>query len=132
MENDMAEITLGTEDCEEEVFDFSSPELVLVEVLAHDNADRSRPEWKFHTLETCTVIGGADPNVTGAASYEASYGGFLDYTVKGLVECPGEGWWVVEDVTGTYHCGEWGFTDDDMEFCCGKVRPATAQEVAEA
>ena len=117
---------------DEEVFDFSSPETVIFEVLAHDNADQSRPDWKFHSIEASTVIATANPFVTGAASYEVSYGGFLDYTIQDLVDCPGEGWWILEDVTGHYYKGDSRCTDDDMEFYCGKVRPATTQEIEKA
>lgn len=116
---------------EPEKFDFDSPEDVLIEVLAHDNADQTLPHWQFHTLETCTVIGGAK-GVTGAASYEQSYGGFLDYTVQDLITCPGEGWWIVEGVTGDYRKGDGWTTDDDMRFDCKGFRRATTAEIAEA
>lgn len=111
--------------------DFNSPEDVLIDIAASADADRTLPHWKFHSIESCTVINGAG-NIIGAASYEQSYGGFLDYTIEGLIDCPGEGWFVVEGITGCYHKGDGWMTDDDMDFYCGKVRPATPEEIAQA
>lgn len=114
-----------------ERFDFDSPEDVLIEVIADDIADQTLPHWDRHVIETCTVIRGAK-GVTGAASYEHAYGGFLDYTVQGLIVCPGEGWWIVEGITGDYRRGDGWSTDDDMRFDCKGVRRATADEIGEA
>ena len=114
---------------DEEVFDFSSPEAVLILVTADDDADWTLPNWTHHSIEIATVIDGKDA-VTGAASYEVSYGGFLDYTIEGMIDCPGDGWFVVEGVTGCYHKGDGWMTDDRMDFYYERVRPATAEERA--
>lgn len=111
--------------------DFNSPEDVLIDVAASADADRTLPHWKFHSIESCAVIGGAE-NIMGAASYEQSYGSFLDYTIEGMIDCPGEGWFVVEGVTGAYHKGDGWMIDDDMDFYFVKVRPATPEEIAQA
>jgi len=113
----------------EEKFDFNSPEDVLIQVTFSPGAsNHSYGQWKDHVIETCTVIKGVE-GVTGAASYEQSYGGFLDYTIEQIIDCPGEGWWVVENVTGDYTKGDGWMTDDNMNFYCGAVRPATEEEI---
>lgn len=112
-----------------EVFDFSSPEDVLIYVTK-DTCDREKSGgWKNFRIEEWLVINCSNPDVTGAASYEQCYGGFLDYTIESLIDCPGEGWFVVEKVTGHYFKGEWGFTDDDMDFYFENVRAATKEEI---
>lgn len=116
-----------TEVEDREVFDFSSPEDVLIYVLSDDNR-HGYGEWKDHLVDLCTVIKGAE-GVIGAASYDEIYGGFLNYTIEGLIDCPGEGWWVVENVTGEYTKGDGWMTDDNMDFYCGAVRPATEEEI---
>src|SRR3546814_5975144 len=85
-------------DDEPERIDLSSPEDVLIEVIA-DESPYERWDWKGFKIDSCTVIGGKD-GVTGAASYEQSYGGFLDYVLEDIIDCPKrEGWFVVEGVT---------------------------------
>lgn len=112
----------------EEKFDFSSPEDVLIEVIADDDPHQ-RWDWKGFKIETCTVIKGGN----GAASYEHAYGGFLDYTMEEIADCPKcEGWFVVEAVTAVYHRGDGWTTDDDMDFECTGIRPATDEERAMA
>lgn len=39
------------------------------------------------------------------------------------------GWWVFEDVVGTYHRGDGWMTDDDETWEYGTVRPATPEEI---
>lgn len=117
---------------DKEVFDFDSPEDVLIEIIEDGFNQHGYGGWKGHSIETCEIIGSANPDVTGAASYEKSYGGFLDYTIEGMIDFPGEGWWVVEGITGVYTKGDWGFTDDDMRFYHKSVRPATEEEISNA
>ncbi len=117
-------------DDEREVFDFNSPEDVLIEVIDDDDADLTLPNWKKHSIETCVVIRCENDEVTGAASYEHSYGGFLDYTIEGMIDCPGPGWFVVEGVTGYYSKGDGWMTDDDMEFYHAGVLRATPEEIS--
>lgn len=113
-----------------EKFDFSSPEDVLIEVILN-KPETGPPTWDAHSIETCTIIG-CDDEVTGAASYEQSYGGFLDYTIDGMIECPGSGWFVVVGITGDYVKGDGWMTDDNMYFYHESVRPATEEEKAMA
>jgi hypothetical protein len=121
--NDFEIEPIEEDDSEKEVFDFKSPENVLIFVL--DNG-----EFGFE-IETATVIWCANDQVTGAASYDHDYGGFLDYTIASMIDMPEkEGWYVVENVTGHYIRGDGWTTDDDMEFYYDTVRPATAEEIA--
>ena len=106
------------------------PEDVLFSVDHWPERSTGRGSWKEYCIADAHPIY-TTPGITGAAEYERIYGGFLDYTVEGLIECPGEGFWVLEDMTSVFHKGEWGFTDDDMEFYCGDVRPATPEEILE-
>lgn len=123
----------GPEDDEPEKFDFSHPEDVLIEVIAEDKADQTLPTWGtfLHSIVSCTVLGErGEPS--GAASYEQAYGCFLDYVIQDLIECPGEGWWVVVGVTGVYTRGDGWMTDDDLRFHCEGVRRATPEEITQA
>ncbi|QIG75734.1 hypothetical protein EVC20_163 [Rhizobium phage RHph_Y2_17_1] len=127
------ELTRGADDSdtdEAERIDLSSPEDVLIEVIMHDPAG-SKTDWKNFGIESTTVINGKE-GITGAAEYENSYGGFLDYTIQGLIDPPGEGWFVVQGMTGQFHRGDGWMTDDDMSFWHEGVRPATPEEIAEA
>lgn len=108
-----------------------SPEDVLIEVVGPHDDDPANLKWDNWSIESCTVIGGEE-NVMGAASYEQSYGSFLDYTIQGLIDCPGAGWFLVKDITATFHKGDGWMTDDDMDFACREVRPATPDEIAQA
>jgi hypothetical protein len=117
-----------TED-ENDVFDFSSPEHVLIHVLLRDDLT-TVPGWKKFYIETAIVIWRKNDQVIGAASYEESYSGFLDYTIQDMINFPGEGWFVVENVTGVYFSGDGWTTDDDMNFHHTGVRPATEEEIA--
>lgn len=112
-------------DPDPEPIDFDSPEDVLIEVIC--NVDDVDKRWQDHSIEIATVINGKD-GVMGAASYEHSYGGFLDYTIQDLIDCPGAGWFVVEGVTGTYTKGDGWMTDDDLRFAYKSVRRATEDE----
>lgn len=122
---DFFSFILTNEDDEpDDVFDFSSPEHVIVELIPDENAT------KGFTIDECCVIWAANNDVVGAASYDDCYGGFLDYTIKDLVEFPSkEGWFVVENVTGEYYKGDGYTIDDDMRFYYTGVRPATQEEI---
>lgn len=126
---DLFDISDETHD-EPEKFDFGSPENVLIEVVPHEGVVRPT-DWSLASIESCTVISGAE-GVTGAASYDKIYGGFLDYTIQDLIDCPGAGWWVVEGITGCYTRGDGYTTDDDMDFYCTGIRPATVDEISQA
>ena len=45
-----------------------------------------------------------------------------------LIDPPGEGFFVVEGMTGHYTRGDGWMTDDDMEFYFTGVRPATEED----
>lgn len=100
---------------ESESFNFDSPEDVLIEIVGEQVEGAAPGSWDGYSIESCTIINCVNEDVSGAASYEKSYGGFLDYTVMDLVECPQkEGWYVVEKVTGYYSRGDGWSTDDNL------------------
>lgn len=119
----------------EETFDFTSPEDVLIRIIAEDRCFSRAECWKGFSIDGCTIIKSKD-GVIGAASYEHEYGGFLDYTLEDMLDCPRqEGFFVVEGITGLYTKGlSWrespNPTDDDMEFYFENLRPATPEEEA--
>jgi hypothetical protein len=110
-------------------FDFSSPENVIIEVILLD--PNGTKDWNNCSIETINIIDTTD-GVAGAASYDAEYGGFLDYTIQSMIDCPGEGWFTVVGVTGVYTKGDGWMTDDDMTFDYKEVRPATQEEISVA
>jgi hypothetical protein len=120
------------EEEDEERIDLKSPESILVWVVRVDDGDgrTSYAPWSCYSIEHTIILSGA-PGVTGAASYEGSYGGGLDELAENLIEEPAEGWWVVEGITGEFYKGDGWSTDDDMDFYCTGIRPATPQEIYE-
>lgn len=70
--------------------------------------------------------------VIGTLTYDHEYGGFFDYTLIDFAKAENltEGVWVIEDTTGHYFRGEWGFSDDDLDIYWGEHRPATMEELA--
>lgn len=124
----MTEITeIDEEDEYQEKIDFNHPEDVIV-FIEESEGNWGYGEWKNHSIAYCDVIQ-KDDVIMGAASYDACYGGFLDFTMQDLIDDPKPGWFVVENVTGVYHKGDGYMTDDDMDFYCKKVRPATKEEI---
>ena len=123
------EITPTEGDDFEPSYDFSHPEDVLIEVVF----DPDRREGFF--IETATVVN-AHPTKSGAASYEIGESGLFDYTLLGMLSLTdfsqGEGWYVLPNLTGFYTRGDGWMTDDDMQLYHGPVRPATADEIAQA
>lgn len=113
---------------EEEVFDFSSPESVVLEVVGPHDDDPANLNWNNWSIECYNIIDFKD-GVTGAVGYEMCYGGFLDYIIKEMIDCPGAGWFVVENITATYIRGDGWSTDDDMDFYYENVRAATKEEI---
>lgn len=128
-EPEVAQLIAIDEPEQVEKFDFSSPEDVLIEVVGPHDDDPTNLDWKNWSIESTTVINQANPDVIGAASYESQYGGFLDYTLQGMIDVPGEGWFVIEKMTGQYHKGDGWMTDDDMDFDIEGVRAATEDEI---
>lgn len=112
-----------------EVFDFNCREAVLIEVVPDDSA-YEKFDWLGWKVEWATIISSDNDEVSGAASHEQAYGGFLEYMIEGMVECPkAAGWYVVEGVTGHYTRGDGWTTDDDMDYYYESMRPATAEEI---
>lgn len=114
------------------LYDFNYPEDVYIEV---DHSESTVRRWPNTEIVETVVLGTWD-DPAGAASYEYSEGGFLDYTLEDILEPLQPGAYVVEDITAVYHRGQsmWESpapTDDDMEFYCGNVRPATLEEIAD-
>lgn len=125
------ELTALPEEDEPETIDFSSPEDVLIQIIADEFGGYGDPDWKGYSIEACTILSGKE-GITGAASYEKAYGSFLDMTIMDMVHCPKkEGFYVVEGVTGYYSKGDGWMTDDDMEFYFENLRPATPEEAAQ-
>lgn len=42
---------------------------------------------------------------------------------------PGPGWYVIEGIYGTFYKGDWGYTEDEIEWEFDTVRPATPEEI---
>lgn len=111
----------------EPTFDFSHPEDVFIEV-DYDEVVTRRGGWERFAIVHAIVIPNGD--VTGAASYECEYGGFLNYTLEAILDEPEKvGFYVVQGVTGVYTHGDGYTTDDDMDFYYEGIRPATDEEV---
>jgi hypothetical protein len=122
-----------SDESDKEIFDFKHPEDVMFEVDYRDIETYERFKWNHYEIVDTLVL--SDGKITGAASYEYSYGGFLNYTVEGLIDPSDFGYqvglFIVEDITGVYTRGDGWTTDDDMDFYCGIVRPATIEEICE-
>ena len=126
----MADLTAIEQDDPEKI-DLMSPEDVLIEIKA-SNPDFVGPlAWNHASITTTMIINGVN-GIMGAASYDACYGCFLNYTIENMIECPGQGWWVVTGMTGHYMRGDGWTTDDDMDFYYDGLRPATQEEIEQA
>ena len=122
----MLDFIIVESDDEDPNIDFSFPEDVIFEVVGEGEY-----VWSNYSIESTTILNG-EIGVTGAASYENSYGGFLDYTIGGMIDCPGEGWWVMEGITAAYSKGDGWLVDDDMGFAYTGLRAATSKEILQA
>ena len=110
----------------EPIFDFNSPEDVLVWYIKQDDPQICSVEH--------AVVWNVKEGVIGAASYEDGYGGFLNYTIEGLVDFPvdiEENFYIIEDVIGEYVKGDGWITDDNMYFYYKSLREATIEEIAD-
>ena len=127
MDCNLLQIADDRDEEDREVFDFNHPEDVMFEVVEVPPT-RDQSGWSGFTIDDTYVL--RTDGVTGAASYEDSYGGFLDYTIRRVADCPRrEGIFVLEDVTAIYRRGDGWTTDDDMDFYAGITRPATIEEI---
>ena len=108
-------------------YDFSVPEDVFIEVIKDPSDHRS---WKKLSIEFTSVMPG-DNQMSGAASFEND-NGFLDYTIEDMCEEPiSAGYYICEHITAVYYKGDGYVTDDDMDFDCKRLRPATQEEIDE-
>lgn len=67
----------------------------------------------------------------GCAELIAEGEGF-EYWIDGHIDVELPGFYVIEGITGIYFKGEWGFTDDSVDYDFVSVRRATDQEIATA
>ena len=54
----------------------------------------------------------------------------IEYWLRDKMDLELEGTFVIDEVTGHYYRGTWGYDDDDEEWYCGNVRRATDEEIA--
>lgn len=127
MNDDM--ITAFETDYEPNPIRLDSPEDVIIDVILLDSSRAGSKDWRDYTIEGYNVLP-RNPNVCGAASYEVEYGSFLDFTIQQLIDPPGEGYFTVVGITGTFIKGDGWMTDDDMDFYYEEVRPSTPEEIA--
>ncbi len=60
---------------------------------------------------------------TSASSFWINEGEGWEHWID-QIDFPGPGVYVIENIVGTYHKGEWGFTDDDVDWDHDPPRPA--------
>jgi hypothetical protein len=133
----MTEITATPgEESDQEKFNFSNPEDIIFWVITDSGSEAFHwgdPSWKDHSIECASILRARDEGTSGVCSYEQSYGCGIEYMIESHIVCPGPGWWVIEEITGHFSKGEWGFTDDNMDFYVPETaRPATPDEIAQA
>jgi hypothetical protein len=116
---------IETED-HEPVIRFDAPETLLIECVRDEKSN-----WGGLHVNYVTVMDGPD-DCMGAAGFAISYYGLFEYVVMDLIEPPGEGWYVINDCTGSFSRGDGWTTDDDTEYYFGDIRPATRDEIQNA
>lgn len=94
-------------------YDFSAPEDLLIEVIKIGGSDEV--SWANHQIESYLVSTSPD-GILGIVSYEAERGN-IETFVEHMVDCPGEGIFVIEDVC-----------EHGTEIYYSEVRPATDRE----
>lgn len=108
-------------------FNFNHPENVLVHVLFE--ASTYHDELLLHQVAVLDDGSGID----GYATYDHDEGMLEFELLQGLSKTDfahGEGWYVIQSVTGAYFKGDGWMTDDDSEIYLGEIRPATDEECA--
>lgn len=118
-------------------YDFSLPEDAVIEVIPWSGVG-NRTGIRCNGLQIEYVRVADYEEGRGAATYENCEVGLFDLTLEdilGAEDAPGEGIYVVEDVTARYFPGTtmWDSPepqDPDMDFEIGRVRPATPEEIA--
>lgn len=112
-------------------FDLSEDLIFWVEHDPDMEPSKYDRSWSQKLIHDVRVIRyDSDPDdIVGACSYDQSYGAGLDYVIRTEIEYPGDGLWVLEDVTAIYSQGDGWEIDDDMQFYPGQLRPATIEEI---
>ena len=67
---------------------------------------------------------------SGGCALLIAEGEGFEYWIEGHLEVEQPGIYVIDGITGTYHRGEWGFTDDTVDYDFASVRYATEQDMA--
>ena len=98
---------------------YSDPGSMLFEIEYIDRSPREGWEWKY----SVNFISGA------GCAYWITEGEGQDYWVNQNIELDEEGFYVVEDIVGTYHRGDGWTTDDAIDWDFGRVRRATPKEI---
>lgn len=128
MFNFTADFDLHDENGTQQDLDFDHPEDVIVEVVGPHDDNPDNKNWYNWSIETAVVVN-TSAGVIGAASYTQDYGGSLDYAIADIIDVPGNGWFVVEGVTGEFFRGDGWATDDSMNLYYAGVRAATVAEI---
>ncbi len=102
---------------------YKDPGALLVEIY-HVYPEGLRPG--YHTLYELEV----HEHSGGCCSLIQEGEGF-DYWINGHLDVELPGFYVIQGITGTYFRGEWGFSDDDVDYD-GEwiVRRAAPEEIA--
>jgi len=96
---------------------------IIVEVLGKIDTTFNHCKWEWE-IDRYTYEGSA---------FWINEGMGMDYFINSYIleDIPHEGIWVIDNIKGYYHKGDWGFTDDDEEWEWGEVRLATEEEINE-
>jgi hypothetical protein len=97
----------------------TAPGRILVRVLGQN--DRY-PRWETEVLDY--------DNDT--AVFWINEGVGFEYFFDARIDFPGEGVWVINDITVSWTRGDGWSTDDDEDWDWGEIRPATPEEIATA
>lgn len=126
-------IPIHDSEWKEPKYRFSLPEDVIFWVEHDPDMEPSKYDrsWSQKLIHDVRVLHyDSDPeDVVGACTYDDSYGAGLDYLIRSEISYPGDGIWVLEDITAVYNRGDGWETDDDMDFYPGQLRPATIEEM---
>lgn len=112
---------IGRED-EYELPSYGEYGKIIVEILGKVDVSW-HPKWEWEI----------DRHTYEGSAFWINEGMGIDYFVNShiLDDIPHEGIWVIDNIKGYYHKGEWGFTDDDEEWEWGDIRLATQDEINE-
>jgi hypothetical protein len=97
---------------------YSKPGCLLVEILGPSPTGVYKYEYEVHDHDSDSSV------------YWVNNGMGFDYWLDLYCEFPGVGFYVIEGIVGSYHRGEWGFSDDDEDWEYTIIRPATNEEIS--